>query len=309
MCKPFFTILLLFLIATTSSCQNNDNDVKVSSIKYFGFTIVDTFWDDPSDKETKTNYLDEVHTFTNIYDVFAVHPTHDLTEAFSEAQSMEMNVMIHLHEIFFELEDGNAPSGANYKLKSDFKTRWDSFITTNDLPNQSSVVALYLGEEPFWNGIGFEELEAASDYIKSSGINASVVLVEAYLAIQNLEIPSAIDWVGFDHYFIQSPDSDQTYQSELSLLKQKMKDHQKLIIVMDSHFIKEVHQDLANINIEDMKAVANAYYTMAKREKAIALLGYFWPNGFDAQNAVGARGMPSKVLDNYKRIGKEITGK
>jgi hypothetical protein len=59
-----------------------------------------------------------------------------------------------------------------------------------------------------------------------------------------------------------------------------------------------------------MDEVANNYYQLAKSDTTvIGILGYFWPNGFDIPESIGARGMPEDVKNEYVRIGKEITGK
>ena len=79
---------------------------------------------------------------------------------------------------------------------------------------------------------------------------------------------------------------------------------------MDAHYIDFAHGDFGGIELNEMGEVANSYYELAKAEpKVVALLGYFWPSGFDQPNAIGARGMPEKVKSEYTRIGKEITGK
>jgi len=79
---------------------------------------------------------------------------------------------------------------------------------------------------------------------------------------------------------------------------------------MDSHYIPEIHEDLAGIELDEMADVVQSYYQLAKSDTTvIALLGYFWPNGFDVPESIGARGMPEPVVEEYARIGKEITGK
>ena len=79
---------------------------------------------------------------------------------------------------------------------------------------------------------------------------------------------------------------------------------------MDTHYIDWAHGDYGNIALDQMGDVADNYYTLAKAdEQVIGILGYFWPNGFDIEGSIGARGMPQSVKDQYEQIGKEITGK
>ncbi len=153
-------------------------------------------------------------------------------------------------------------------------------------------------------------MRKAADYIKATTPDSPILIIEASPAIPDLVIPNAVDWIGFDHYFIKDPKNDGNYLSELTTLKAKLAHSQRLVLVLDSHYINSGHSALGGIALNEMQAVAKSYYDLAKAEpKTIALLGYFWPNGFDAPNAIGARGMPDAVLAEYKRIGKEITGK
>jgi hypothetical protein len=79
---------------------------------------------------------------------------------------------------------------------------------------------------------------------------------------------------------------------------------------MDAHYISTLHGDYGGIEINEMQEVANSYYELAKSEpKTIALIGYFWPSGFDNAGSIGARNMPQKVKENYVRIGNEIIRK
>lgn len=309
--KAFFKIILYLLIL--SSCQKNTiQESKKSHIKYFGFTLIDVFWDDPLDTEIKTNYLDEVASFTNIADILVVNPTDNIISRLDYMNQNNVKAIIHLNDIFFEKIDNNAPSGTNYNLKPDYKTRWNTFITTNKLQkNKGKIQALYLGEEPTWNGISFEELKMASDYIKTTLPEIPILLIEASVILNKLKVPNSIDWIGFDHYFIKNPKTNTQFLSELSILKSKLANNsQKLVLVMDSHFIKEIHQDINTITINEMKDIASSYYELAKTEpKVIAIIGYTWPGGFDSPNALGARQMPQFIKDEYIRIGKEITEK
>lgn len=124
-------------------------------------------------------------------------------------------------------------------------------------------------------------------------------------------MPNSVDWIGFDHYFVEDPKTDVLYLNELNTLKSKFTtSEQKLVLIMDTHYISDFHGDYGGIALNDMDKVANSYYDLAKSEpKTIAILGYFWPSGFDNPESIGARNMPETIKENYFRIGKEITGK
>ncbi len=314
--------LVLFFALIPISCKKKDKPIVCAEpavqsnphehIKYFGFALIDTYWDDPNDGVTKTVYNDEVHAFSNIADILVVNPTDDIVSRIQDMNNLQMNAYLHISELFFEWVDTTGPSGANYDLRSDYQSRWDVFVATNDLSGSADQVqALYLGEEPTWNGITFSELKAASDYIKNTVPDIPVMVIEAYPSVNDIQIPISVDWIGFDHYFIKDPSTDAQFLSELQTLKSKFSSmNQRLILVMDTHYIPAFHGVFAGISQEEMKEVATNYFNLAISEpKTIAIIGYTWPSGFDTADMLGARELEHETKAEYQRIGKLITGK
>ncbi|HLW29805.1 MAG TPA: hypothetical protein VKX29_03035 [Brumimicrobium sp.] len=223
-----------------------------------------------------------------------------------------MKSVLHISEIFFESTGTSSPSGTKYSLRTDFQSRWDEFILTNNLTvNQNLIQTFYIGEEPTWNGISFSDLKHATDYVKLTIPKVPIMIIEAYPIIDQLIVPNSVDWIGFDHYFVKDPKSDTNYLNELNNLKSKFTNNdQKLVIIIDTHYISSFHGGFGDIALSEMNEVANSYYGLAKSEpKTIAILGYFWPSGFDNSESIGARNMPQNIKENYVRIGKEITNK
>jgi len=304
-----FSILLLI------SCNKEnqlEQTINSTHIKYFGFTLIDTYWDDPTDNQTKTNYIDEVYEFSNIADILVVNPTDNIVARMDEMNNLQVKSILHISEIFFELIGNSSPSGVQYGLRTDFQVRWNEFININNLQvNQSLIQTFYIGEEPTWNGISFSELKSATDYIKSTLPDVPIMIIEAYPAVDQLQVPNSVDWIGFDHYFVKDPKTNTDYLNELNTLKSKFSNNnQKLVIVMDTHFMSSFHEDIGGIELNEMLEVTNSYYELAKSEsKTIAIIGYFWPSGFDLPNSIGARNMPQTIKQNYIQIGKQITNK
>lgn len=310
--KSLTLIISLIILVSCDKKSQPEQSSNNSHIKFFGFSLIDTYWDDPTDNITKTNYIDEVYEFSNIADILVINPTDTIVERMTEANSLQIKSVLHLSEIFFEHIGVSSPSGVEYNLRLDFQARWDEFINTNNLQaNQGLIQAFYIGEEPTWNGISFFELQSATDYVKSTFPTIPIMIIEAYPIIDQLQIPNSVDWIGFDHYFIKDPKSNPDYLNELNILLSKFSNsNQKLVLVMDTHYISVLHGDLGEITLEEMEDVANSYYELAKlQQKTIAIIGYFWPSGFDTPNSVGARNMPQNVKENYIRIGKAITKK
>jgi len=308
-------LTLIFFIILLISCHKENQPLQTidtTHIKYFGFTLIDTYWDDPTDNQTKTNYLDEVFDFSNIADILVANPTDNIVPRMTKMNNLQVKSILHLSEIFFEQVGTSSPSGIEYGLREDFQSRWDEFINVNNLQtNKDLIQSFYVGEEPTWNGISFFELKSVSDYIKLTLPTVPIMIIEAYSILDQLQIPNSVDWIGFDHYFIKNPISNVGYLSELNTLKSKFSNNdQKLVIIMDTHFINSLHGDFGGITLNEMNEVADNYYELAKSQpKTIAILCYFWPSGFDNPDSIGARNMPNSIKKNYIRIGKEITNK
>ena len=310
------TLAYLLIISILLSCRK-DEEVSSSTnqnshIEYFGFTIIDTYWDDPTDTESKTNYADEIHNFSNLADILVVSPNDDLAQRAQTFRDLDLKAILHLNELFFEVIDNNSPSGSNYDLRLDYEDRWNEFKDINlSILNTDFIGALYIGEEPTWNGITFTELNAVSQLLKKDFPDIPSMIIEAYPSLSDLQIPETIDWIGFDRYFVKNPTINGEFQKDWELLKSKISSpRQKIMVILDSHFIDWAHGDFGNIDLIDMGEVADNYYELAKSdEKVVGILGYFWPNGFDIPESIGARGMPERIKSEYQRIGKEITGK
>ncbi len=303
----------LFLVLLLFSCSETDLiEIPLANhIQFFGFTLVDTAWDDPTDNEIKTNYIDEVSPFSNVADILVVNPTDNIINRMQAINNLQMKSILHLSELFFVQVGNGGTSGAIYDLRADYKDRWNTFRNTNHLQtNKNLIKALYIGEEPTWNSISYTKLKMATDYVKSTISSIPILIIEAYPAIGNLQIPDSVDWIGFNHYAIKDPKNDTTYKNEFNLLKSKLNGQQRLVLIMDTHYISTLHGDIGNITLNGMKEVAKSYFDLANAEpKVIGILGYFWPSGFDNSTSVGARNMPQTVKNEYIVLGKMITGK
>lgn len=310
--KLAFITSVLFILAACKKEELSQIPIKSNpNLNYFGFTLIDTYWDDPTDKEEKINYLDEVAPFSNIADIVVVDPEIPIIDNLKAMEQNGVLAIIHSSEIFFELKsNGGDRSGAIYGLRADYKERWDTFVSVNNLTvNHPLIHSIYLGEEPYWNGIPENEFVLACDYAKLTMPELALFLVEAPYIVADMYVPLTIDYVGFDHYFLRQPSVNEQYLSEFNSVKSKMAAHQKMILILDSHWIKNNHGS-AGIAKKDMDFIARDYYNIANSDtNIVGILGYFWPSGFDDKNSVGARQMPENVKAEYERIGKIITGK
>jgi len=314
--KSTLFLIGICLLLCFTACQQEDFPPPYGppinpNLQYFGYTLVDVGFDDPSDRENKTNYLDEVSDFSNVADLLVLEPSDNIVDRLDAMARVGVTGMIHLNELFFEwVGNGGDLSGSIYALRSDYRERWDTFVTTNDFLNSSSDVhSFYLGEEPTWNGISATDFDAAAAYIKATVPDVPILLIEAFAALDDLVIPNAVDYVGFDHYFIPDPNSDGDFLGEMATLKSKMHPGQQIFLVMDAHHIKFAHGSVG-IARQDMDVIARSYYTLANSDTLVAgIIAYHWPNGFEFKSAKGTRGLPDNVLFEHRRIGASITGK
>ena len=308
----FTTILLCSFISCKKDRQPVPAEPLNTHLEYFGFSIVDTYWDDPTDDESKTNYADEVFSFCNVADILVLDGSEDITQRILDMHRYDMQALLHFNELFFELVDTNSASGANYDLRTDYENRWTRFKDNHlTVLTPEYIAAFYVGEEPTWNGISFFELNEVTNLLKRDFPEIPIMIIEAYPALRDLQIPEKADWIGFDRYFIKDPNINTEFQEDLSILKSRRSNSsQRIFLIMDSHYIDWAHGGFGGIDLLEMGEVANNYHRLAQNDdNIIGLIGYFWPNGFDTPGSIGARGMPSTVKDVFRKIGKEITGK
>ena len=115
------------------------------NLKHFGYTLIDVLWDDPTDTDTKSNYLDEVQDFTNVADILVVNETDNIVDRIKLMAESDVKAMLHLNELFFELKTtGGNRSGVIYGIRSDYRTRWDKFVATNKLDSINDLISCFL---------------------------------------------------------------------------------------------------------------------------------------------------------------------
>jgi hypothetical protein len=208
-----FILIIGCLISCNKVSDGGQEDNTDSHLQYFGFVLIDTYWDDPTDSEAKTNYADEVHSFSNLADLLVANPADDITNRVQSFSDFDMKAVLHFNELFFELGDTNSSSGANYDLKTDYEERWNQFESANQaILNTDHIGAFYVGEEPVWNGISYSELKTVTAFLKSHHPAIPIMIIEAYPALNDLRVPTSADWIGFDYYFIKNPNTSSTFQ-------------------------------------------------------------------------------------------------
>lgn len=304
-------VVALVFMACVKPLQEDLPLKSNKNLKFFGYTLVDVGWDDPSDKSSKTNYIDEVKEFSNLADILVVDPLENIETRIDFMNSNGVRAVLHLNDLFFKnTGEGGNKSGYIYRLRNDYQARWNSFATINNLQNYDEKIgAFYIGEEPHWNSISEGDFELACNYVKQSIPKVPILMVEAFSVVKEMYVPTSVDWVGFDHYFLDKPSENDKFLDEFNTMKSKLNNHQRILLVMDAHWIKIAHGS-SGISKGDLDVIARDYYNFANSDTTIVgILAYYWPNGFEFKKALGVRGLPSNVLKEHQQIGKTITGK
>lgn len=298
--KLFVIIGILF--TTTAFCQS-----APPHLQFFGFALVDVLWDDPHDGVATTNYITEVDSFSNLAQLGIYSPTDNIIARVQLMNDVCVKPMLSIQSIFFEYADTVAPSGVNYNLLANYEDRWNTFKSINNtILNAEQIGALYIADEPTWNGIIYDELNAVCVLLQADFPEIPIMFVEAYTVLDSLIIPVDVDWVGFDKYGVYNPDTDADYLSDLALLKSKRSNPaQKIIIIIDDQWLPLY--GWAGYAPEDIEGMVQNYYELASNDTSvIGLIGYLWAGGLDDPEQLGVRNLPQNVIDKNVAIGSMI---
>ncbi len=287
-------------------------DIKIPrnhlQLAYFGFAVVDCRWDDPLDQERKDQYLSEVASLSNVAQLCVFSPNEELRPRLKAFENVQVKALLHVETVLFEqVAAATDPSGYHLQLFPDALQRWQKFLQRNG-PSISvkTVAAFYIADEPFWHGLSAQNLRQATVWIKNTFPKIPTVVIEAAPALRRMDLPEELDWVGFDHYGVAAPDTDPTYQSELEILKSKLKNpQQKIVLIADTQWQPQYRG--RGLNPDDMKAVFEHYVHLANLEpRVVALLGYIWPGGLEGPDHLGARELPPAVQQEYQAYGSKF---
>jgi hypothetical protein len=299
----------LFLLVVITSLLGHTAQAQTAPphLRYFGFALIDVFWDDPHDTSAVTNYLSEVDTFSNVAHLAVYSPTDNIVQRVATMNSRCVLPFLHIQEILFEYEDANGPSGANYRLRSNYLSRWNQFLAINQQAiTPASIGAFYIMDEPYWNGVTYAELDTVCTLLQQGFPGIPVFLVEAYTMMNQLQIPPAADWLAFDMYGIFDPPNNAQFMQNLTLLKNaKSSPTQELFLIIDDQWITSYGQ--AGYAPDTIEYMVQNYYNLAVADtEIVGLIGYLWAGGFDEPAQLGVRNMPGNVIQKNVAIGTGI---
>ncbi len=295
-------LVLVFLYAPSPA------QTAPAHLRYFGFTAIDCLYDDPLDASTKTNYIDEVSSFTNIAHMCVYDYSDDIVARTTLMNNSCVNPLLHIQNIFFEAVDASAPSGVNYDLYADYTDRWNTFKTTNASVLQTEKIGcFYVADEPYWNGISESDMASVCALLKSDYPSIPLLMVEAYTTVNDMQVPEQMDWVGFDRYGTFDPQTDPDFLDNLDTLKVRLTSpDQKIILIIDDQWYPE-YETYLGWGKDTMADVTQNYYNLAAADSdIIGLIGYIWPGGLDGATHHGVRNLTTKVINKNIEIGQLI---
>lgn len=300
--RLFLLVVFMALLGHTAQAQT-----APPHLRYFGFALIDVFWDDPHDTSAITNYLSEVDTFSNVAHLAVYSPTDTIVQRVANMNSRCVLPFLHIQQVLFEYEDANGPSGANYGLRSDYLSRWNQFLAINQqVITPASIGAFYIMDEPYWNGVTYTELDTVCSLLQQGFPGIPVFLVEAYTMMNQFQAPPTADWLAFDMYGIFDPPNDAQFMQNLALLKNaRSSPTQELFLIIDDQWITSYGQ--AGYAPDTIEYMVQNYYDLAVVDTSIAgLIGYLWAGGFDEPAQLGVRNMPVNVIQKNVAIGRGI---
>ena len=170
-------------------------------------------------------------------------------------------------------------------------------------PHMDQIAFLYLIGEPMVIGISNADLKLASDAVRLQFPDSKIALIEGgypqYLNV--IEVPSSVDAFGFDYYGVLNPDNDTEYQLQWTVMKSKLKEHQKIIVVSQAF-----HCPNSNLTEQEVIEMAKAYQRLFQSDnRSEVFIAFPWIAASDMTGCSTASVMP-EVVNAYKDIGEEI---
>jgi hypothetical protein len=203
------------------------------------------------------------------------------------------------HEFFRGCDEVHAPS---CELHPDYAARWGRLAAAVQ-SRIGKVAAFYLMDEPQWRGATPAELHTAATTIKATYPGIPVMMVEAGPQVSgSLQVPSSIDWVGFDWYCRPFSDVRRT----LATLSARTTATQSLFLVPEAAPLQACGGAPGHATDAEIAPLQYEYLQLAvENPRVIGLLAFgFWTSGH------GSAQLPLTVAaheDIYSRIaGKPV---
>ncbi len=242
---------------------------RASSLRYFGYFAARL-------TAAGGNHLPEVSGRSNLNWVQISDPDRYAPEVLDSCAPGGCVVSTG-NEFFRGCDSAHSPS---CELYPNYVERWER-LADAVRSRIGKVGAFYLLDEPQFRGATVAELETAARTIKRTFPGVPVMMVEAEPQIgPSLQVPAAVDWVGFDWYCHAFSEVEST----LATLTSRIGPAQSLFMVMESAPLKECGDSKGHATDAEIAALQYAYLHLANSNpRVIGLLAFgFWTSGHDS---------------------------
>ena len=283
--RYFFGALLLVL-AAMATIATPSSSAQASGLKYFGYFAARIT---PSGGD----HLAEVANRSNLNWVQISDPDRYAPEVLDGCKPRGCLISTG-HEFFTGCDSVHAPTCA---LHPDYAARWGR-LADAVRSRIDKVAAFYLMDEPQWRGATPAELHTAATTIKATFPGMPVMMVEAGPQVTpSLQIPTSVDWVGFDWYCQPFADVEKT----LATLTTRVHPHQSLFLVPEAAPLEACGGAAGHATDAEIAALQYQYLQLAEANpRVIGLLAFgFWTSGY------GSAQLPQTVAAHeyiYSRI-------
>jgi hypothetical protein len=181
------------------------------------------------------------------------------------------------HEFFTGCDGANQP---NCNLYPNYRERWLR-LAQAVASRIAKVGAFYILDEPQFRGASPAEIATAAQTIKETYPSIPVMMVEAGPAVTDaLQVPSQIDWVGFDWYC--RPFSD--IRTKLATLERRTAAHQRLFLLPEAAPLSQCGGAPGHATDAEIARLQWEYFRLAEAHpRVIGLLAFgFWTSGHDS---------------------------
>src|ERR1051326_2852842 len=134
--------------------------------------------------------------------------------------------------------------------------------------DSSKIGMIYVVDEPTWNGVTFGELDTVCTLLKNDLPGIPLIFVEAWPVLNSLQVPTSMDFIGFDRYGIYDVSTDTTFLNQLATLKSKRSvTDQKIFLVVDDQYTSGYASN--GWSQDTMQYVVQHYYDLAVADTSI----------------------------------------
>jgi hypothetical protein len=200
------------------------------------------------------------------------------------------------NEFFRGCDSVHSPS---CELYPNYQARW-ARLADAVRSRIGKVGAFYLMDEPQYRGATPAELHTAATTIKATFPGTPVMMVEAGPQVTaSLQVPSSVDWVGFDWYC--RPFSDVT--RTLATLSSRTQPHQSLFLVPEAAPLQACGGAAGHSTDAEIASLQFDYFHLAQSNpRVIGLLAFgFWTSGYGS-------GQLPKTVAAHEQIYRQIAG-